>query len=1255
MSLPTRHKIGRTPRRAGGRATEAGMDHQAEVGTWIAAHIVARLPIGGRFGLANSALPISLRLESGEGLDDIAVTQDDGGNIDVQAKTRADLSKRRTSPLGKTINQLTRSVLRAKADGRSIDPVKQSAALAVIAAAPRTLDNLESGCRAFDAGGAWTVTKAQRSDKELEAIDVFEAQARAAWGAESETPATDSDLVEMARLFHVVRFSMNPGEDNWREAARVLGGRLYGSESAGDAPLRDLKEIVRSLIGSGAPADRAGLLRELRRRGHVDVGAPDFEPDLARLADVARSEIARLAPHTRLPIDGGVLIPRESDAPLAAAVKSGSLIVIGEPGAGKTGALVRLAQEQLSASYTVFFLSVDRFPGVAIATDLQSELGLSHPLIDVLSATPDTGRKILIIDALDAARGGPAEGVFAQLIESVLAQLGQDWIVVVSIRTFDLKNGRRYRSAMPGTPPDGLYADSTLGSVRHFLVPRLSSADLSAAGTQSPLLGGLLTAAPDKLCDLLRNVFNLSLAAQLLTDGANPESFRTVATQSDLIDAYENRRLDATALQQAAAATVAAMVKRRRLAVRKVVVAHPRLDDVIRTGVLADGPGDLVSFSHHVLFDHVAGRFFLEWDDQPALLRQLVGDTSVALVLAPALRFAIERYWRKDLDGKLATWRLVATIFASTDVDPVLANVALRTAGVNVSSANDVAGLCQLVDSLPPSEAIAKMLSHFARIVGIDADASGSINSTKAMAWATVAERASASGIRRMSDPAAFLLRILFDKANLTDPLLLSVFGRAARGLFVLAWEGGPAMQQIATNAIRFVGRSFASDPAASRALLDQILRDPHFLAYADKEAPWLAEQIIPIAASDPGFAVDIFRVLYSRDIEDDARSYLGGQPSRILPLVATRSQDYRHCRWHLGRQVGEFLRLSAYHGTRAVIEAALGDAARDESGQERVVVRLTNGRIFWLVGRESLLSAWDNPNEHHPARDDDVLLRYVTFLRNCPLADFRQSAATAASDYSSPGVWARLLGIGAERVAEVTDVLWPYATNPILLTHPNTMRDAIRFLAAAYPSRSTEERVEFEVDALRPDLFIDASDRQRWRRLLSKLLSLIDRALLATEPMRALRAEMESTRELIGNPPLATFTTRWGDPGEFVRDHLARQGVRVDEGPNARIVAQSDALNELILRTPPECGGEALAGIWAQTEAVITLYDAHASEINEAVEQPVWGHISNAVARIAKSSAYVPGIGGMPTMAELLVALRRLWKSRHPEPRDGN
>ncbi len=188
----------------------------------------------------------------------------------------------------------------------------------------------------------------------------------------------------------------------------------------------------------------------------------------------------------------------------------------------KTGALVALAAACRAAGDTVVFLSVDRFPGVAIAADLQSELRLDHPLVEVLAAAPGSARKLLFVDALDAARGGSAEGLFAKLIEEVGPTLGGEWTIVASIRTFDLKNGRRYREAIPGSPPDPAFADAALNKVRHFQVPRLTDVDLASAGAGSPELETLLAAAPENLRDLLRNVFNLSLAAQLLSDGATP-------------------------------------------------------------------------------------------------------------------------------------------------------------------------------------------------------------------------------------------------------------------------------------------------------------------------------------------------------------------------------------------------------------------------------------------------------------------------------------------------------------------------------------------------------------------------------------------------------------------------------------------------------------------------------------------------------------------------------------------------------------
>lgn len=51
----------------------------------------------------------------------------------------------------------------------------------------------------------------------------------------------------------------------------------------------------------------------------------------------------------------------------------------------------------------------------------------------------------LLIDSLDAVRGGAGEFVFKSLIEQVLSLAGGRWRVIASIRSFDLRLGTQFR------------------------------------------------------------------------------------------------------------------------------------------------------------------------------------------------------------------------------------------------------------------------------------------------------------------------------------------------------------------------------------------------------------------------------------------------------------------------------------------------------------------------------------------------------------------------------------------------------------------------------------------------------------------------------------------------------------------------------------------------------------------------------------------------------------------------------------------
>lgn len=144
----------------------------------------------------------------------------------------------------------------------------------------------------------------------------------------------------------------------------------------------------------------------------------------------------------------------------------------------------------------------------------------------------------------------------------------------------------------------------------------------------------------------------------------------------------------------------------------------------------------------------------------------------------------------------------------------------------------------------------------------------------------------------------------------------------------------------------------------------------------------------------------------------------------------------------------------------------------------------------FDLLGHDRGYRAWDDTEDRHGTQDDDVLAQFVAHLRSCSPAAFAETADAAASDYAGPAVWTRILGVGAERVGEVADLLWPFACNITILAHSDIVRDAVRFLAAAYPSRPFSERETFETEALRADLFADEAEKRWWRRTLSRFLS---------------------------------------------------------------------------------------------------------------------------------------------------------------------
>lgn len=366
--------------------------------------------------------------------------------------------------------------------------------------------------------------------------------------------------------------------------------------------------------------------------------------------------------------------------------------------------------------------------------------------------------------------------------------------------------------------------------------------------------------------------------------------------------------------------------------------------------------------------------------------------------------------------------------------------------------------------------------------------------------------------------------------------------------------------------------------------------------------------------------------------------------------VVVKSAAGLRAFALELGQSLGRFLEISPEHGTRAVIDAVIGKAATEGYGEpdEPVLIDLGTATVE-LRGHKVEFNAWD---EDATEREDDVLTNFVAFLRGCDADAFSASVAAASRDYATASVWTRILGVASERVGEVGDLVWPLTARPDLIENSDTLRDAVRFVAAAWPSRTPEERERFETMILDDTRHPDKEQKRRWRRIIGRLLALIPQEELVLDTTRDLRRQMEIDGELEENRPLRNLHISRGDHEDWEMEQLRRKGVDMDAGPNRMVLDASNALDAKCKATPSDSEAAALTALWSDAMTLMALVDENPG-VHGQVDHSAWGHISNAVECVASSQNYAPGVNGLPDLDTMFAVLDRLSSSMYPEPRE--
>lgn len=1085
-----------------GRSTASGVAFQARVGAYVAALMLAERPLSS-LAQALPGAPTRILFETPAPVDDVLV-ETNVGEIYVQAKNSISLSDKPDSELASVAQQFVRQYCEksgSQSTKRSFLSAQDRLVLAVGEETPATIrDHLREALERNATNAATAFP--QTLDK---AFTTFSNQIGLAWLEETKTPILPQDLTAILSLCRVI--SLRRGDE--RRIVEILSHIVAVLEN-GTALWNVLKDWAVDASSKGTGADLPSLREYLALEGGVRLAvAPSFRDDVKKLKAHSSSEFQRVGRfRTLITPEGDISINRLVTDAVVTAASRGSFLITGEPGSGKS-AVLHAAAEALAASAPVVFLSVDE---TATSLDvLRREIGLEHRITEVLGAFDDNRPAFLFIDALDAVRGGAADAVYRKLIEEVSALDG--WHVIASIRSFDLRMGRELRNLLSGPPPEQQFTEKTFGTVRHIHVPVLSDMEIELICVKSATVAFALKNADTKLKELVRNPFNLGLLSGLLNSGVQASELVSISTRGQLLERYGTERMDDIGLgAEIALSKITSAMLDRRVTALDITLLDPANANIVEENLVAPGllvreSANRLAFRHHVLYDFAIARFVLSLDEKSALDR-CSRASGAGLLLAPSLGYWLDERFRNAAPTDF--WRLVISLTATNEVDPIIRVESARLAVELVAQPKDLDCLADAVLAKPNGLAVQATI-HLVGAVLTRAFAGWNI---APIPWANFAARLRPLP-HRLLFATGSLLKVLLEPNP--APETLDALGLAAREVMDALLADESLASTFASQAIGFVARTYSTDPESSRDRLARLFEPGRFSRIGYIEAPKLAHEIRAVAATDPAFAIEIYRRIFSAaDFDHTQKTSMGN--SWILSMNSNARQDFNIARYHLSEAYRGIIESDATTSIRiliAVIESEITlKYPCDESNQPQGFT--VNDQSYSLIEDRSHIWAWNIEKETNHDDYAKIVGAFLYWISEARPEQQLSAVETLLRESSMALIWRCAFIAGASQPTSLGLKLWPFVARPEFLFSMDTRQSSISLIAAIYPHLSIHDRDKYETETEGFDFSVLKNSETAQSKILSRLYAAIGKENLATNSaLERLRAAVERGESL--------------------------------------------------------------------------------------------------------------------------------------------
>ena len=1249
------------PRSAGGYATQRGINYQNRVAAYFAACCLAE-----RVALPEiSTSPLkSIRCETGEPLADILLTFEDESLVFVEVKRAMEFGSARMKPLVTHVIEQYLASMQGTSGGkfpwrRRLDPARDRFFLITSNEAPARLTQHLSAClsRVHPESRPEDLAALPLNEAERNVFESFLAVLQDAWKTILGEQPKDSQVVELLSLFRVGVLDVNAGEPGEQNAEDFLKQTVLVREDGAGQCWAALTELMARASESRVFVTREELRRGLRSANFALASTPSYRNDIKALRKYTQLTLDSLNHLASLVIDQQeIRIERPVTKYLREEAHKQSLVVIGDPGAGKSGVLHELATMLQRENRDVVFLAADR-----LDDSLSEELGLDYELAEVLENWSGESPGLLVIDALDAARGSGALQVLRDLISKVASTQGSRWRVVASIRIFDLRYSqdlhRIFRRGI-GEPEPQQFQDGIFSFVRHIKVPRFSPNELREIRAQSPELDVVFRTASRSLLELLDIPFNLRLIAELLSESEERMDFRGIDTQVGLLDKYWLNRVirsgkEGNIREAVLTEIVTALVGERKLTIAKSHILNTTKevqfsslcsDNVIVEQVANLHGRNIIGFSHHLLFDYAVSRLVLG-ADFAEFLEAIARERDLSLFLRPSIDLFFKEAWLKERD----TFWSDLILFSSGMGVPAIAKIIGPAVIPELATSKE--DLLPLIDALRSTDPKVMVIAEQWIVHAVGAVLAG-VPIFSLDLWSTFCFQITETG------PS---LRIAAVCQSLIDHIL-----ERAQGGALNTREGRLALNQAAVYLLNLfasgrqregwiVGRCimnvmdlFRADPAGSAIAIRKLITPDEICEHGAQQGHWIARKISQLFDIDPQLAADIFTGFFGYSDRSEEKTSMGG--SRILAMTSNRRQDYHQAHWQLAQYFSQFLG-DHFELCKPIIVAAATNVIESEhrprSPESTISYVIDGAERSVLVDYSAI---WDSSGVRGEALNiADAYFRRLEHLAKSPSSV--QLARETAEEFLREAQYAyflrKILIVAENAGPALADVVYPLLSSSSALWSYDLSSLIGNVLRTNYSALDESRREVIELTILNLTEGEEGDRLEAMTHVRDRLLGCIPvDQLIVPLSLRLVNEVSEAGGPPANRPPYISHGGRVLPYSED--DRMRDRGIPIDEMPNAALREAGKRLwsfaGQFHNGTPSDAD---VASIAADIDEVWEVLRAGAVGIHEDIVNSAEAELLAACATVAKmKSLECSGQLGMKIRTILFSGL----DSPHPE-----